>query len=78
MGNDACWVEKHESYMAMDIFHDLIGKTLEVYINDVVIKSNECREYMHDLPEIFYRMKKSNLKINPLKYTFGVSIWNFF
>ena len=31
------------------IFHDLIGKKLEVYIDDVVIKSNEFREHMHDL-----------------------------
>jgi len=59
------------------IFHDLIGKKLEVYIDDIVIKSNEFREHMDELQKAFDRMKKFNLKMNPLKYTFGVLTGHF-
>jgi len=59
------------------IFHDLIGKKLEVYIDDIVIKSNEFREHMDELQKAFDRMKKFNLKMNPLKYTFGVLTAHF-
>jgi hypothetical protein len=59
------------------IFHDLIGKKLEVYVDDIVIKSNEFREHMDELQKAFDRMKKFNLKMNPLKYTFGVLTGHF-
>jgi hypothetical protein len=59
------------------IFHDLLGTILEVYINDLVIKSAEFREHLVDLRATFERMKRYNLKMNPLKCTFGVSAKRF-
>lgn len=59
------------------IFHDLIGKTLEVYIDDVIIKSSEFSQHLVDLEEAFVRMRKYNLKMNPTKCAFGVSAGNF-
>lgn len=38
------------------IFHDMIGHTLEVYIDDVVIKSQEQETHIEDLRRAFIRM----------------------
>ncbi|XP_028106068.1 uncharacterized protein LOC114305156 [Camellia sinensis] len=56
------------------IFHDLIGKYLEVYIDDVAIKSDNFDEH---LQQTFQRMRTYKLKMNPLKCAFGVSARNF-
>ena len=38
------------------IFHDLIGTTIEVYIDDVVVKSKSHRTHIDDLRQAFLRM----------------------
>ncbi|KAM1195015.1 hypothetical protein ACFX2J_021568 [Malus domestica] len=58
-------------------FHDLIGTTIEVYIDDVVVKSKSCRMHLDDLRQAFLRMQRHNLKMNPAKCAFGVSAGNF-
>ncbi|KAM0971971.1 hypothetical protein ACFX2A_020157 [Malus domestica] len=59
------------------IFHDLIGTIVEVYIDDVVIKSKQRRTHVDDLRQAFLRMRQHNLKMNPAKCAFGVSAGNF-
>ncbi|KAM2791423.1 hypothetical protein PS2_003202 [Malus domestica] len=59
------------------IFHDLIGTIVEVYIDDVVIKSKQRRTHLDDLRQAFLRMRQHNLKMNPAKCAFGVSAGNF-
>ncbi|KAM2783704.1 hypothetical protein COP1_013155 [Malus domestica] len=59
------------------IFHDLIGTIVEVYIDDVVIKSKQRWTHLDDLRQAFLRMRQHNLKINPAKGAFGVSAGNF-
>ncbi|XP_050211463.1 uncharacterized protein LOC126661652 [Mercurialis annua] len=54
------------------IFHDLLGKTMEVYINDVVVKSKLVKDHLKNLEEAFRRMRVHCLKLNPLKCAFGV------
>ncbi|CAL2237938.1 unnamed protein product [Prunus armeniaca] len=39
------------------IFHDMIGPTLEVYIDDVVIKSQEQQTHIEDLRKAFIRIR---------------------
>ncbi|XP_068336619.1 uncharacterized protein [Pyrus communis] len=55
------------------IFHDLIGTIVEVYIDDVVVKSKRRQTHLDDLRQAFLRMRKNNLKMNPAKCAFGVS-----
>ena len=55
------------------IFHDMIGKYMEVYIDDVVIKSQDFDEHLRNLEHAFIRMRKYQLKMNPLKCAFGVT-----
>ncbi|KAM1800683.1 hypothetical protein TB2_031681 [Malus domestica] len=59
------------------IFHDLIGTIIEVYIDDVVIKSKRRHTHLDDLRQAFLRIRQHNLKINPAKCAFGVSAGNF-
>ena len=59
------------------IFHDLIGTTVEVYIDDVVVKSKSRRTHLDDLRQAFLRIRRHHLKMNPAKYAFGVSADNF-
>ncbi|KAM1886310.1 hypothetical protein ACFX14_038879 [Malus domestica] len=59
------------------IFHDLIGTIVEVYIDDVVIKSKQQRTHLDDLRQAFLRMRQHNLKMNPAKCAFGVSAGNY-
>ncbi|CAL2228500.1 unnamed protein product [Prunus armeniaca] len=56
------------------IFHDMIRHTLEVYIDDVVIKSQEKAEHVENLRKPFTRMRKYQLKINPKKCAFRIGI----
>ncbi|GLU22258.1 hypothetical protein SLE2022_383470 [Rubroshorea leprosula] len=59
------------------IFHDMIGRFMEIYIDDVVVKSNEDEEHLVHFELAFERMRKHGLKMNPLKCAFGVCIGNF-
>jgi hypothetical protein len=59
------------------IFHNLLGVLMEVYINDVVVKSVGFEEHMTDLKMLLERMKKYGLRMNPLKCAFGVTSGKF-
>lgn len=59
------------------IFHDMIRHTLEVYIDDVVIKSTNQADHAKGLKKAFSRMKQHQLKMNLRKCAFGVQAGNF-
>jgi hypothetical protein len=49
------------------IFHDLLGIILEIYFDDIVVKSVSMDTHLADLRLAFERMRRYELKINPLK-----------
>ncbi|CAL2255260.1 unnamed protein product [Prunus armeniaca] len=49
------------------VFHDMIGHSLDVYIDDVVIKSLEKGNQVSNLKASFLRMRQHKLKMNPKK-----------
>ena len=57
----------------MTIFHDMIHKEIEVYVDDVTIKSRESSDHLTHLRKFFERLHQYNLKLNPAKCTFGVA-----
>jgi hypothetical protein len=59
------------------IFHDLLGMILEVYIFDVVVKSDNMDGHLANLCLTLERMRRYGLKMNPLKCAFGVSAGKF-
>jgi hypothetical protein len=59
------------------IFHEIIGKIVEIYIDDVVVKSKNNREHLADLRKTLECTRKHGLKMNPNKCAFGVSAGQF-
>jgi hypothetical protein len=60
------------------IFYDLLGIILEIYIDDVIVKSNSMDKHLADLHLVLERMCRYGLNMNPLKCVFGVSAGKFF
>lgn len=49
------------------MFTDKLGKTMEVYIDDMLVKSEEAEQHVHHLSQTFETLWKYNMKINPAK-----------
>ncbi|GJW43191.1 reverse transcriptase domain-containing protein [Tanacetum coccineum] len=52
-------------------FDKQVGRNLEVYVDDLVIKSHTEEELLRDIEETFRTLRKINMKLNPMKFTFG-------
>jgi hypothetical protein len=59
------------------IFHELQGIILEVYIDDIVVKSATFDSHLADLRKAFEKMRTYGLKMNLRKCAFGVSAGKF-
>jgi hypothetical protein len=59
------------------IFHELIGKIVEIYIDDVVIKSLNHDAHLKDVRRTLECTRKHRLKMNPNQCAFGVSAGEF-
>ncbi|KAL0448283.1 UNVERIFIED_CONTAM: Retrovirus-related Pol polyprotein from transposon opus [Sesamum latifolium] len=55
-----------------NMFEELIGKTMEVYVDDIVVKSVRETDHLTHLAECFVVVQKYNMKLNTAKCTFGV------
>lgn len=58
-------------------FHDQIGKNLEVYIDDMVVKTEEGKNHSEDLEDILSSIRKHGMRLNPIKCSFGVQAGKF-
>ena len=54
------------------IFKDLIGKSMEVYVNDMLVKSKIAGNHREYMNQMFNILQKYWMKLNPQKYTFKV------
>ncbi|KAL0410823.1 UNVERIFIED_CONTAM: Pro-Pol polyprotein [Sesamum latifolium] len=54
------------------IFRPQIGRNVEVYVDDMLVKTKETRNHVADLEEMFSVLRKYKLKLNPGKCAFGV------
>jgi hypothetical protein len=59
------------------IFHDLISKLVEIYIDDVMVKSASIEGHLGDLRQVLERTRRFELRMNPKKYAFSVSAGQF-
>ena len=50
---------------------------MEVYIDDMLVKSKERFDHTKHLQEAFELLRRYDMKLNPLKCTFGVSSGKF-
>jgi hypothetical protein len=54
------------------MFHNQIGRNVEVYVDDMLVKSKEEDNHMDDLGETFKMLRKYQMKLNLSKCAFGV------
>ena len=59
------------------MFQKQIGTTMEVYIDDMLVKSPTAKLHIAHLSEAFQILREYNMKLNPAKCTFGVSAKKF-
>ena len=59
------------------IFRPQIGWNVEVYVDDMLVKSLDEGEHLDDLQETFNTLRRYNMKLNPSKCTFGVASGKF-
>ena len=70
-------VEATYQRLMMKIFKLLIGQIMEVYIDNIVIKSKTCVEHIQHLEEVLGLIWKYNMKLNRLKCVFDISAGKF-
>ena len=54
------------------MFSKQIGRNMEVYVDDMLVKSREELAHLDDLKETFTTLKQYQMKLNPTKCVFGV------
>uniref|UniRef100_A0A2N9H1D0 Integrase catalytic domain-containing protein n=1 Tax=Fagus sylvatica TaxID=28930 RepID=A0A2N9H1D0_FAGSY len=59
------------------MFHDMVHKEIEDYVDDIVVKSKKREDHLRVLRKVFDRCRLYKLKMNPLKCAFGVSAGKF-
>ncbi|GKV17245.1 hypothetical protein SLEP1_g27777 [Rubroshorea leprosula] len=63
--------------MVTIVFRAQIGQNLEVYINDIVVKSLTAEDHLIDLDETFNNLRKNRMRLNPAKCIFDVESRKF-
>ena len=59
---------------ATALFHDMMHKEVEVYVDDMMVKSETREGYFEALDKFLARLEKYNLRLNPKKCLFGVTL----
>ena len=55
------------------LFHDMMHKEIEVYVDDLIAKSRKDESHIENLRKLFERLRKFQLKLNLAKCTFGAT-----
>ena len=63
--------------MTTRMFEPQLGKSIEVYIDDMVVKSKVVSEHVGDFRNIFEILRKHKLRLNASKCSFGVGSGKF-
>ncbi|GKV11256.1 hypothetical protein SLEP1_g22522 [Rubroshorea leprosula] len=63
--------------MVTIVFRAQIGKNLDVYVDDVVVKSRKAEDHLADLDETFNNLRKNRMQLNPAKCIFSVESGKF-
>ena len=59
------------------MFADLLGKTMKVYIDDMLVKSEREQDHISHLEQAFAVLGRYGMKLNPEKCSFGVNAGKF-
>ena len=58
---------------ATTLFHDMMHRDVEVYVDDMIVKSRDRADHLAALQRYFERIRQFRLRLNPKKCTFGVT-----
>ena len=64
-------------WLVNKMFADQLGRTMEVYVDDMLVKSKRSEDHVYDLRTAFRILRKYQMKLNPSKCAFGVSSGKF-
>lgn len=59
------------------MFKPQIGRNVEVYVDDMLVKSKQATDHLADLKETFQTLRAYNMKLNPAKCLFEVASGKF-
>jgi len=59
------------------MLREQIGKNVEVYVDNILVKTKKVASYITDLEETFNTLRGYKMKLNPAKCAFGVSSGKF-
>ena len=59
------------------MFAQQIGRNVQIYVDDMLVKSRRDDDHLKDLNETFDTLRSYNMKLNPGKCTFGVTARKF-
>ena len=59
------------------MFSEQIGRNMEVYVDDMLVKSKEAESHLDDLKEMFKTLRRYQIKLNLVKCAFRVSSGKF-
>lgn len=63
--------------MMMRMFKPQLGKSIEIYVDDMVVKSKAVSEHLRDLGGTFDVLRKQKLRLNATKCSFGMGSSKF-
>ena len=63
--------------LVIQMFSKQIGRNVEIYVDDMLVKSKTNIEHLDDLRETFETLQKYKMNLNPAKCAFGVSSGKF-
>ena len=59
------------------MFARQLGRNVQVYVDDILVKSVRENDHLSDLQETFDTLRSYNMKLNPSKCAFGVTAGKF-
>ncbi|KAI3448580.1 hypothetical protein Pfo_005245 [Paulownia fortunei] len=59
------------------MFKEQLGRNMEVYVDDMLVKSTKAEAHIADLAEAFRVLRRYGMKLNPSKCAFGVRSGKF-
>ena len=66
----------YQRFMNKMVAHQL-GRNVQVYVDDMLVKSVCENKHLNDLQETFNTLRSYNMKLNPSKCVFGVTVGKF-
>lgn len=64
--------------LVSDIFNNLVGTTVEIYVDVMVVKSQSLEDHSGNIQMVFDVLNKAGMKLNLEKYIFGIKVGKFF